>query len=334
MDLISSSVSHLSQNYASAWNLISIVSLSFFALYLVSFLTYIAPILFLSFLKPQDLREKYGQWAVVTGGSSGIGLAIVRLLASQGVNVFIVALDDELLADKHKELCEEFPDIEFRAIGVNLGDADGDYMQEVIQQTEGVDVSILVNNAGFLVMGFFHEQPIEKYIATLNCNAIAAIRLTHHFYSRMVSKKHKGCIMFTSSAAWFLPAPFATTYGASKALLTHFAGSLAIEAQEHGIDVTVFHPSYTHSNLYEKTPKLDVVTFLSKFGWTGDEVAKRMFACIGRVAVHEIGFYAISTNLLSRFLDSGSLVKCIIPFRDSMAPQKPESEDAEGKKVR
>lgn len=118
------------------------------------------------------------------------------------------------------------------------------------------------------------------------------------------------------------PAPFASSYGASKALLSHFGNSLAIEAQQYGIDVTIFHPSYTHSNLYRETPKLDVVTFLSKFGWTPDQVAKRMFACAGRVIVHDIGFYAIITNLLGRFWDSGFLTTCIIPFRDSMAPKK------------
>ncbi|CAN8076970.1 unnamed protein product [Agarophyton chilense] len=332
-DLISTIVSHNSENHATAWGFVSVISVAFFAFYLFSFLMYAAPIAFLSVLKPQDLRNKYGNWALVTGGSSGIGLAIVRLLASQGVNVFIVALDDALLAEKHEQLCKEYPDVEFRPIGVDLGDSHGAYMQEIIKQTEGIDISILINNAGFLVLGFFNEQPIGKYIANLNCNATAAIRLTHHFYSLMVRKNIHGCIMFTSSAAWFLPAPFASTYGASKALLSHFAGSLAIEAQRHGIDVTVFHPSYTHSSLYEKTPKLDVVKFLSKFGWTGDEVAKRMFACVGRVVVHDIGFYAMVTNQMGRFLDSGSLTKCIIPFRDSMAPKPATDERPEQKKV-
>lgn len=128
-----------------------------------------------------------------------------------------------------------------------------------------------------------------------------------------------------TNAAVPQPAPFASSYGASKALLSHFGNSLAIEAQQHGIDVTIFHPSYTHSNLYRETPKLDVVTFLSKFGWTPEQVAKRMFACAGRVIVHDMGFYAIATNLLGRFWDSAFLTTCIIPFRDSMAPKKTNS---------
>lgn len=66
-----------------AWNLLVGVSMTISGLCMLSLLMYIVPILYLTMLKPQNLREKYGNWAVVTGGSSGIGLALVRLLASQ-----------------------------------------------------------------------------------------------------------------------------------------------------------------------------------------------------------------------------------------------------------
>lgn len=101
-------------------------------------------------------------------------------------------------------MSKQFPAVEIRTIGVNLGDRSEDYMQRITERTEAVDVSILINNAGFLVMGFFNEGSIQQYISSLHCNAMAAIRLTHHFYSLMITKKMKGCIMFTSSAAWFL----------------------------------------------------------------------------------------------------------------------------------
>lgn len=109
-------------------------------------------------------------------------------------------------------------------------------------------------------------------------------------------------------------------YGATKAMISQFAVSLALEANSQGIDITVFHPSYTHSNLYAKTPKLDVVTFLSKFGWTPEDVANVIFASAGRVVVRDMGVYAIATNMLSRYIDSGSLAKFIMPFVESMAP--------------
>lgn len=119
-------------------------------------------------------------------------------------------------------------------------------------------------------------------------------------------------------------------YGATKALVSHFATSLAIEAENHGIDVTVFHPSYTHSNLYASTPKFGVINVLAKFGWTPEDVASVVFKSVGRVTVRDMGMYAIVTNLLSRFVDSGFLTTSIIPFRDSMAP--PNVAEKDGKK--
>lgn len=102
--------------------------------------------------------------------------------------------------------------------------------------------------------------------------------------------------------------------------MSHFGASLAIEAEQNGIDITVIHPSYTHSNFYANAPKLDVVAFLEKFGWTSDAVADAIFASVGRTIVRDIGAYASITNLLGRCVDSGFLASAIIPFRDSMAP--------------
>ncbi|CDF39795.1 unnamed protein product [Chondrus crispus] len=288
---------------------------------LLSVALYLTPIIYLTLIaKPQDFRKKYGAWAVVTGGSSGIGKAVTRKLASQGVNVCIVALDDDLLRITHTELQKEFPSVELRAVPVDLGSEPDAYMAKIATATEDVRVSILINNAGFLLMGFFDQRPMEQHIANIECNALAAMRLTHYFYNRMVNQNIKGCITFTSSAAFFMPAPFASMYGATKAMISQFAVSLALEANSQGIDITVFHPSYTHSNLYAKTPKLDVVTFLSKFGWTPEDVANVIFASAGRVVVRDMGVYAIATNMLSRYIDSGSLAKFIMPFVESMAP--------------
>lgn len=110
-------------------------------------------------------------------------------------------------------------------------------------------------------------------------------------------------------------------YGSSKAMLTQFAASLAIEAEKHDIDVTVIHPSYTHSNMYVKVPRLDVMAFLEKFGWMPSAVADAIFTCVGRVYVRDLGLYAILTNLIGRLFDTGFLATAFVPFRDSMGPK-------------
>ncbi len=109
-------------------------------------------------------------------------------------------------------------------------------------------------------------------------------------------------------------------YGATKAFLSHFATSLAVEAEAHGIDVSVFHPSFTHTNLYAKTPKFGVINALAKLGVQPAQVADIIVNGTRRVIVRDAGFYALATNYLSRLVDPGALSKIIIPFRDSMAP--------------
>ena len=75
------------------------------------------------------------------------------------------------------------------------------------------------------------------------------------------------------------------------------------------------------------------MSFLSKFGWTPDDVANVFFASVGRVVVRDIDLFAIDTKVLGRWLDSGFLAPSIIPFRDSMAPSGTERQ-SEAKKAR
>lgn len=177
-----------------------------------------------------------------------------------------------------------------------------------------------MNNAGYLRMGYFDELDVDGHIANVECNALAAIRITHLFYERMVREKRKGCMAFTSSAAWFIPAPYACMYAASKVMLSNFATSLSIEARNHDIDVTVVHPSYTHTGLYEGQPKLDVLKLLSRFGWSADDVADVLIASVGRVIVRDAGLYSVLTNLLGRAVDAGFLALAIMPFRKTVGP--------------
>lgn len=122
----------------------------------------------------------------------------------QGINVFIVALDDDLLWPAHEELQKEFPTVQLRGVPVDLGSNPEAYMGAVAAATQDVPVSILINNAGFLIMDFFERRPVEQHMANMECNAGAAIRLSHYFYKRMVDQGVRGCIAFTSSASGFM----------------------------------------------------------------------------------------------------------------------------------
>ncbi len=97
----------------------------------VSMMTFLVPFLVLAFLwKPQNLKTKYKcEWALVTGSSSGIGRALTEKLCGQGLNVVMVALDDKLLDDAHKEIAAKFPAVTVAAVTQTWGAFSGAAMQ-------------------------------------------------------------------------------------------------------------------------------------------------------------------------------------------------------------
>lgn len=245
-------------------------------------LSYFVPHLAMGLLaRKQDLKKKYGaEWALVTGSSSGIGKAIAENLAQQGISVVLVALADKMLDDAHADLTKRYPEVRFVKCGCDLSRPG--YMDTIKRVTATLPVSIVANNAGYLLMGFFRQRSAADHLANLECNSVSAVNISHHFYVRMINENRKGCITFTSSAAWYFPAPFVVMYGASKAMMSTFAVNLGIEAKDHGIDVFCVHPSYTRTNLYAKTDKLGILNFFEKFALTPDDVAKVVLRGVGR----------------------------------------------------
>ena len=157
-------------------------------------------------------------------------------------------------------------------------------MEKISEETKDIDVTVVFNNAGFMVTGFFDKtcatlfptspvaalslararRPLGKSMANVECNAVSAVQITHVFVTRMLAKKQRGCVVFTSSAAACQPCPFSCMYGATKAFVSSFGASLAIEVKTRGIDVTVVHPSPVASRFYDKAHALDSIAFFKK----------------------------------------------------------------------
>lgn len=192
-------------NLASLWNVISTTG---GILLTISMVAYLFPMIYLSVVqrrKRRDFREEYGEWALVTGASSGIGRAISDKLLKQNVNVVLVALDDSLLKSTVRDFRKRYQRPEIRVVGVDLGELSTQhYMKKIREATDDVPVSMVFNNAGFLVMGFFEEHPINTQLQNLMCNSTAGVCIVHHFYKRMVELRLKGCIVITSSAVCFM----------------------------------------------------------------------------------------------------------------------------------
>lgn len=179
----------------------------------ISLTVFILPnIYFALFARPQNVRRKYGDWAIVTGGSSGIGRALVERLLEQGVNVVVVALDNDLLTNTVKELSGRYDTVKIRSVGADLTRDPDRYMADIRAATDDIAVSMVFNNAGFICMDYFHKVSIDRHVGLLECNAIAGVRIVHHFYVRMVNEGIKGCICLTSSAVCYMVRHFYAFY--------------------------------------------------------------------------------------------------------------------------
>eukprot|EP00933_Yihiella_yeosuensis_P051787 TRINITY_DN49757_c0_g1_i1.p1 TRINITY_DN49757_c0_g1~~TRINITY_DN49757_c0_g1_i1.p1 ORF type:complete len:318 (+),score=79.63 TRINITY_DN49757_c0_g1_i1:86-1039(+) len=287
----------------------------FFTLFILALVA--APVLYLILnclvplaLGPQDLKEKYGaSWALVTGGSSGIGKELSRKLLSQGLNVIIVARDEPVFEQTVKEFKKEFPKKEVKAVKANLSDSSGAWMTDVKTATKDIDVQLVFLNAGFIVTGFFEQHTVETHLANFHCNLTANVHLTHHFYGALIEKGLKGCVVYTSSSAGFIPNPFAAMYGCTKSGISELAGSLAVEGKARGVDVHAVHPSPVNSRFTAgggndvKVHKMSAFEMAYKFATGPEALPDQIFSAIGRSPVMiDLGSTSVAMRLVVHFL--------------------------------
>lgn len=192
-----------------------------------------------------------GKNAVVTGSSSGIGLAIARELARHGANVMLNGIDKpKAVEDIRKALKKEF-DVKVGYSSANL--INGKEVAGLIAEAEEKfgSVDILVNNAGIQYVSPIEDFPVEKW------DAIIALNLNAAFHGIRVAvpgmKKRKwGRIISTASAHALVASPFKAAYVAAKHGLAGLTKTVALEVAEHGITVNAIAPGYVWTPLVEK----------------------------------------------------------------------------------
>jgi short-subunit dehydrogenase len=291
--------------------MVLLLTLALYACSLVGFLgilTLFLPGILHVCLFPQDLKKKYGaEWAIVTGGSSGIGKSIVERLCQQGINVVIVAVPEKLLDETTTEMTRRFPSVQVKKVGVDLSRPG--FMEEVTKETADKDVQLLFCNAGFMISGFFADTHIGKSKANAAVNVGCHLELTHEYVNRLLAKGQRGAVFFTSSPAWMLPSPTAAMYAGTKAFVTHFGVSLAAELKSDGIDVCVAHPSPVQSNFYDHAGDGAEVNFFKSTAAGPEVLVGTMFACVGRLVLCNQGYFPKVMGLMHKLLDFSFLAE-------------------------
>jgi uncharacterized protein len=174
------------------------------------------------------------QTALITGASSGIGEEFARQLAVRGYDLILVARRK----DRLQKLAEDVP-TEAHVIESDLI-SEAEELPGKVDKL-GVDVDLLVNNAGFGLRGHFLELDQDRQAEMVRINCEAVVRLTHAFVPAMV-ERGRGGVITVASTAGMQPLPYEATYGASKAFAISFMEALWMELHGTAVQCLVVNP--------------------------------------------------------------------------------------------
>lgn len=192
--------------------------------------------------------------ALVTGGSSGMGLEFARQLAGRGYSLIIVSNREEELNSVQKLLSQEFP-VDVIARYQDLAEPDAaDRLFEWCMHDIGILPDIVVNNAGMFFFKELGTADLGRVQAMMNLHMTTVTRICLLFGEAM-KERGSGRLLIVSSMAARIPAPGITVYSATKAYLRSFGRSLSYELKPYGVTVTTVCPAAIATPLYRLDDK-------------------------------------------------------------------------------
>jgi uncharacterized protein len=190
-----------------------------------------------------------GKWALVTGASAGIGRALAEELAVGGANLVLTARRKARLEELARRLAEKH-NIRTEVFVADLAEANAPEKIFAFTKAKGIEVELLINNAGFGGYGEFHSVEIPRLLDMVQVNCSAVVHLTRLYLPGMVERR-RGDVMILASTASFQSVPYLSTYAATKAFDLLFAEGLAEEMKPYGIRVCALCPGSTVSEFHE-----------------------------------------------------------------------------------
>jgi short-subunit dehydrogenase len=177
--------------------------------------------------------SRYGPWAVIAGGSEGVGAEFARLLAQAGVNLVLVARKSGPL-NETAQACRRLG-VEVRTIAADLTGPGAP--QTILAATDDLDVGLLIYNAGANTCSAqFLDAELTAFASVIDLNITAMLALVHHFGAAM-RRRRRGAILMVGSMSGYLGSDRHTVYGGAKAFGRIFAEGLWLELREHNVDV-------------------------------------------------------------------------------------------------
>lgn len=198
--------------------------------------------------------KSYGEWAVVTGATDGIGKAYALELARIGMKVVLISRTQEKLDQVAKEISDKYK-VETKTIAFDFGERT-DY-EKIESGLSGLNIGVLVNNVG---MGYgypewFDSVPMETFDKMISVNMVSLVKMSHIVLRGMLERK-KGILIHVSSASAHLPIPLLTVYSASKAFVDFFGRAIQWEYRDKGIISQSLTPFFVATKLAGVRPSL------------------------------------------------------------------------------
>jgi len=252
-----------------------------------------------------SLKDFNGKWALVTGASAGIGVALARELARSGAKLILTARRKDRLEALAAELAAHGTEV--RIVPVDLTQPEAP--QAIYEATvgAGLAVEILINNAGLGQFGEFASNGLEQELSQIRVNCEAVVHLSRLLVPPMVERR-RGWVMVVASTASFQPVPYLSTYAATKAFDRFFALGLAEEVASFGVQVTALCPGPTESEFFvvARTHRFPGEAKMRRSSQSAEEVARRGLEALAsgkRTIIPYFGGRA--TAMMVRFLPVG-----------------------------
>lgn len=210
---------------------------------------------------PAKHPKSYGKWCIITGSTGGIGKEFVNNLANKGMSLLIISRTKSRLEEQKQELEEKFPNIEVHYAVFDFtqsGKQRDEFIKHLDTQLKKLDadggIGMLINNVGTtneipMNLDEFDNKLVDDMV---NCNIQGTVYMTRVVYPYMKARNN-GCIVSISSGSGNHATPMLALYGASKAYITQFSRSMAVECWGTGVDFHVVTPYYIGgTNLYKR----------------------------------------------------------------------------------
>jgi short-subunit dehydrogenase len=189
-------------------------------------------------------------YALVTGGTSGIGYELVKLLAKDGYNLVVVARTERDLIQLSNEVKQQYG-VEVITIAKDLFNIENAFELHNEVKTKNIEVEILINDAGQGQYGEFTDTDIRRELDIINLNISSLVVLTKLFLQDMVARG-SGKIMNLSSIASKTPGPWQSVYHGTKAFVQSFTEAIRSEVKDSGVTVTALLPGATATDFFNK----------------------------------------------------------------------------------